>query len=166
MRTILSGGVTGQHSAWPSPGSTLDRGIGSIRESDMRWTGRILVVSLGLVAAASVWTRRAMRWGATPDEITSAGTCGDWLAGVPGLDVGTCNLLPVAGDLTPVGPPVVGAVRMVDAARRDEIIANITAGERLSALTDPAVAFELHAESRATKEYEQEVYRVDVDTTS
>ena len=53
----------------------------------MRWTGRILVVSLGLAAAVMVWTRRAMRWGATPEEIASAGTCGDWLAGVPGSRV-------------------------------------------------------------------------------
>jgi len=44
----------------------------------------ITAVSLGLLAAVVVWTRRAVRWGATPAEIASAGTGDDWFEGVVG----------------------------------------------------------------------------------
>jgi hypothetical protein len=44
----------------------------------------ITTVSLVLLAAVVVWTRRVVRWGATPAEIASAGTGDDWLDGVDG----------------------------------------------------------------------------------
>ncbi len=50
----------------------------------MRWIKIIDAVSLGLLAAVVVWTRRAMNWGATPEEIASAGAADEWFEGVPG----------------------------------------------------------------------------------
>jgi hypothetical protein len=44
------------------------------------FVGVVLVV----VAAVAVWTRRAVRWGATPAEISATGTGEDWFEGVPG----------------------------------------------------------------------------------
>jgi class 3 adenylate cyclase len=48
-----------------------------------------------------------------------------------GLDSGPTYLADIAGDLTIVGPPVVGAVRMVSAAAPYEILANVFLAERL-----------------------------------
>ena len=50
----------------------------------MRFIRIIIAVSLGLMALVAVWTRRAMRWGATPEEIASTGRGNDWFEGVPG----------------------------------------------------------------------------------
>jgi len=50
-----------------------------------------------------------------------------------GIDAGPCHVAPVAGDLTLVGPPIVGAVRMADAARRPyELLMNAFPGNRLT----------------------------------
>ena len=49
-----------------------------------------------------------------------------------GLDAGPGHLVQIAGELTVVGPPVVGAVRMVNAAAAREIVANVYLGEHLS----------------------------------
>ena len=49
-----------------------------------------------------------------------------------GLDAGPGFVVEIAGELTVVGPPVVGAVRMVSAASRpQEIFANVYLGEHL-----------------------------------
>ena len=49
-----------------------------------------------------------------------------------GLDAGPGFLVEIAGEVTLVGPPVVGAVRMVNAASRpQEIFANVYLGEHL-----------------------------------
>ncbi len=53
----------------------------------MRLIRVIVGVCLGLLAAVVVWTRRGMRWGATPEEIASTGTGDDWFEGVPGSRV-------------------------------------------------------------------------------
>lgn len=53
----------------------------------MRCIGIIAGVLLGLVAPVVVWTRRAMRWGTTPEEVASGGTGEDWFEGVPGSRV-------------------------------------------------------------------------------
>lgn len=53
----------------------------------MRRCRRSLVAAVAVVAAVVVWTRRAMRWGATPAEIASACTAEDWFDGVPGSRV-------------------------------------------------------------------------------
>jgi class 3 adenylate cyclase len=81
-----------------------------------------------------------------------------------GLDAGPGYLVQIAGELTVVGPPVVGAVRMVTAAELPrEIIANVFLGERLRDEQD-GVYEELGVtatrEYRPTKEYPkgQEVY--------
>ena len=81
-----------------------------------------------------------------------------------GLDAGPGYLVQIAGELTLVGPPVVGAVRMVTAADQPrEIIANVFLGERLRDEQD-GVYEELGVtatrEYRPTKEYPkgQEVY--------
>jgi class 3 adenylate cyclase len=81
-----------------------------------------------------------------------------------GLDAGPGYLVQIAGELTVVGPPVVGAVRMVTAASRPrEIIANVFLGEHLhdeQAGTYQALGMTATRESRPTKEYPrgQEVY--------
>jgi len=48
-----------------------------------------------------------------------------------GLDGGPGYLVEIANDMTIVGPPVVGAVRMVAAAEPNEVIANMYIGARL-----------------------------------
>lgn len=53
----------------------------------MRWIRIIIGVLLGVLACTAAWTRRAMRWGATLEEITSAGTGDGWFEGVPGSRV-------------------------------------------------------------------------------
>ncbi len=50
----------------------------------MRWITITLGVVMGMLAAAVGWSRRAMRWGATPEEIASASTADDWFDGVSG----------------------------------------------------------------------------------
>jgi class 3 adenylate cyclase len=81
-----------------------------------------------------------------------------------GLDAGPGHLVQIAGELTIVGPPVVGAVRMVTAAvHPKEIIANVYLGEHLSEQQDgvyQALGVTATREYRATKEYPkgQEVY--------
>src|SRR2546423_3493774 len=86
-----------------------------------------------------------------------------------GLDAGPGYLMKIADELTVVGPPVVGAVRMVTAAALpQEIVANVYLGERLRAGQDGAyVALGVTAsrEFRPTKEYPkgQEVYALTFD---
>jgi class 3 adenylate cyclase len=81
-----------------------------------------------------------------------------------GLDAGPGFLVEIAGELTIVGPPVVGAVRMVTAAARPkEIVANVFLGEHLHDEQDgiyAALGMSASRESRPTKEYPkgQEVY--------
>jgi class 3 adenylate cyclase len=81
-----------------------------------------------------------------------------------GLDAGPGYLVQIAGELTLVGPPVVGAVRMVTAAAKpQEIVANVHLGEHLhdeqSGIYE-ALGMTATRESRPTKEYPkgQEVY--------
>jgi class 3 adenylate cyclase len=81
-----------------------------------------------------------------------------------GLDAGPGYLVQIAGELTVVGPPVVGAVRMVNAATEArDLIANVFLGERLLEEQDGVYAelgVRASREQRATKEYPQgqEVY--------
>lgn len=81
-----------------------------------------------------------------------------------GLDAGPGYLVQIAGELTVVGSPVVGAVRMVTAAALPrEIIANVFLGERLRDGQDGIyreLGVTVNRESRPTKEYPrgQEVY--------
>jgi class 3 adenylate cyclase len=86
-----------------------------------------------------------------------------------GLDAGPGFLVEIAGELTVVGPPVVGAVRMVNAASRpQEIFANVYLGEHLHDEQDgiyQALGMTASRVSRPTKEYPkgQEVYRLTFD---
>jgi class 3 adenylate cyclase len=81
-----------------------------------------------------------------------------------GLDAGPGHLVKIADELTIVGPPVVGAVRMVTAATEpQEIVANVFLGERLRDQQDgayEALGVTVTREFRPTKEYPrgQEVY--------
>src|SRR5437763_10465301 len=81
-----------------------------------------------------------------------------------GLDAGPGYLVQIAGELTVVGPPVVGAVRMVTAAGLPrEIIANVYLGEHLhqeQVGVYEALGVTATREYRPTKEYPngQEVY--------
>ncbi len=81
-----------------------------------------------------------------------------------GLDAGPGYLVKIADELTVVGPPVVGAVRMVTAAALPrEIVANVFLGERLREGQDgayEALGVTVTREFRPTKEYPkgQEVY--------
>jgi class 3 adenylate cyclase len=81
-----------------------------------------------------------------------------------GLDAGPGYLVKIADELTVVGPPVVGAVRMVTAAAMpQEIVANVYLGERLRDGQDgvyEALGVTVTREFRPTKEYPkgQEVY--------
>ena len=86
-----------------------------------------------------------------------------------GLDAGPGHLVQIAGELTIVGPPVVGAVRMVTAAARPrEIIANVYLGEHLHEEQGgvyEALGVTATREYRPTKEYPkgQEVYSLTFD---
>jgi class 3 adenylate cyclase len=86
-----------------------------------------------------------------------------------GLDAGPGFLVEIASELTVVGPPVVGAVRMVNAASRpQEIFANVYLGEHLHDEQDgiyEALGMTATRVSRPTKEYPkgQEVYRLTFD---
>jgi class 3 adenylate cyclase len=88
-----------------------------------------------------------------------------------GLDAGPGFLVQIAGELTVVGPPVVGAVRMVTAAAGpQEIVANVYLGEHLHDEQDgiyEALGMTATRESRPTKEYPrgQEVYALTFDRT-
>jgi class 3 adenylate cyclase len=81
-----------------------------------------------------------------------------------GLDAGPGHLVQIAGELTVVGPPVVGAVRMVaTAAEPAEIMANVFLGDRLREQQEGVYAelgVSVTRERRPTKEYPngQEVY--------
>jgi class 3 adenylate cyclase len=81
-----------------------------------------------------------------------------------GLDAGPGYLVKIADELTIVGPPVVGSVRMVTAAATPkEIVANVYLGERLREGQDgvyEALGVKVNREFRPTKEYPrgQEVY--------
>jgi class 3 adenylate cyclase len=81
-----------------------------------------------------------------------------------GLDAGPGFLVEIAGELTVVGPPVVGAVRMVTAAAGPgEIVANVYLGEHFHGEQRgiyEALGMTATRESRPTKEYPrgQEVY--------
>ena len=86
-----------------------------------------------------------------------------------GLDAGPGYLVKIADELTVVGPPVVGAVRMVTAAALPkEIVANVFLGERLRDGQDAAyvaLGMTVTREFRPTKEYPkgQEVYALAFD---
>jgi class 3 adenylate cyclase len=81
-----------------------------------------------------------------------------------GLDAGPGYLVEIAGELTVVGSPVVGAVRMVTAATAPaEILANVFLGERLRAESEGVykqLGVIVTRDQRVTKEYPngQEVY--------
>jgi class 3 adenylate cyclase len=81
-----------------------------------------------------------------------------------GLDAGPGYLVKIADELTVVGSPVVGAVRMVTAAAAPwEIVANVYLGERLRDGQEgayEALGVTVTRELRPTKEYPkgQEVY--------
>lgn len=85
-----------------------------------------------------------------------------------GMDSGLVSLLRVAGDLTIVGPAVVGAVRMTSAATEaNETVANVSLGEFLSRNESLLrwhnnIPSEIRSEYRSTKEYPdgQEVYTI------
>lgn len=83
-----------------------------------------------------------------------------------GLDAGPGFLVEIAGELTVVGPPVVGAVRMVTAAAGPgEIVANVYLGEHLHDEQEgiyAALGMTATRDSRPTKEYPggQEVYAI------
>jgi len=86
-----------------------------------------------------------------------------------GLDAGPGCLVKIADELTVVGTPVVGAVRMVTAAALpQEIVANVFLGERLRDGQDgvyEALGVTVTREFRPTKEYPrgQEVYALTFD---
>jgi class 3 adenylate cyclase len=86
-----------------------------------------------------------------------------------GLDAGPGYLVKIADELTVVGSPVVGAVRMVTAAALpQEIIANVYLGERLHDGQEgvyEALGVTVSREVRPTKEYPrgQEVYALTFD---
>jgi class 3 adenylate cyclase len=94
--------------------------------------------------------------------------CRNFPAGVGlslGIDAGDAFMVTMAGDLTIVGPPVVGAVRMVNSAAEPwETICNVFLGDalfedRANLLSDYQI--EIRREYRKTKEYEeQEVYPI------
>ena len=81
-----------------------------------------------------------------------------------GLDAGPGYLVQIGGELTVVGPPVVGAVRMVTAATSPrEVVANVFLGERLRAEQEGVyrgLGVTVERDHRPTKEYPQgqEVY--------
>lgn len=82
-----------------------------------------------------------------------------------GIDGGYGQLVQIAGDLTVVGSPVVGAVRMVTAASEPgETVANVFLGEVLHKDPDGCLerGYRVEREFRPTKEYRegQEVYSV------
>ncbi len=81
-----------------------------------------------------------------------------------GLDSGSCRVAMVGTDLTVLGSPVVGAVRLVGAARSGELLVNVHLGEALTRgfLTYPGL--KVRRTVVETKEYKegQEAYLVDL----
>lgn len=79
-----------------------------------------------------------------------------------GIDAGPAYVAEVGGDVTIVGEPVVGAVRMVSAAGAWECLANVFVGERLYERRGREEAIRgVRRECRPTKEYQEaEVYRL------
>ena len=79
-----------------------------------------------------------------------------------GIDSGPTQLVEVAGSLTVVGSPVVGAVRMVSAAQSTETLCNVCLGDMLyrdRAKFMQRSRIKICREYRQTKEYpSQEVY--------
>ena len=53
------------------------------RKGEMRCSRALIGFAAALSAVAVGWTRRAMRWGATPEEIRSQSTGDDWFEGTP-----------------------------------------------------------------------------------
>ena len=85
-----------------------------------------------------------------------------------GLDAGPGYLVTIADELTVVGPPVVGAVRMVTASAPKEVVANVFLGERIrdeQVGAYEALGVRVAREFRPTKEYPrgQEVYALTFD---
>jgi class 3 adenylate cyclase len=75
-----------------------------------------------------------------------------------GVDSGPVYLVTVAGELTVVGLPVVGAVRMVDAAQPYEVVVNAQLGQKFAGAARDALRqkqFTITAEHRQSKEYSQ-----------
>ena len=82
-----------------------------------------------------------------------------------GIDSGSAVMVTMAGDLTVVGPPVVGAVRMVDVAVKPwETVCNVFPGDALFENRENLLSehqIEIWREYRKTKEYdEQEIYPI------
>lgn len=82
-----------------------------------------------------------------------------------GLDQGDCAIYSVADDVTLLGPAVVGATRMVEAARARETIVNVTMGVAMVNDAEELAKYGvlINREVRATKEFPanmggQEVY--------
>jgi class 3 adenylate cyclase len=81
-----------------------------------------------------------------------------------GLDSGTCRMAMVGTDLTVLGTPVVGAVRMVSAAQSGQLLVNVHFGEALTRgfLTWPGLrATRTIVETKEYKEG-QEAYSVEI----
>jgi class 3 adenylate cyclase len=87
-----------------------------------------------------------------------------------GIDAGPCYLLPIAGDLTVVGSPIVGAVRMNSACEAYQLMLNSFAGSRLlegecskNCQLSPDLSYRISLDSVDTKEYPdgQTAYRID-----
>jgi len=70
-----------------------------------------------------------------------------------GIDSGRCAMEVVAGDFTIIGHPVVGAVRMVDAARRGETLCNVRTGLMLQREPSVEGMIQVKRTSVKTKEY-------------
>jgi class 3 adenylate cyclase len=77
-----------------------------------------------------------------------------------GVDAGPCYLTPIVGDLTIIGSPIVGAVRMCDSCPPYHLLLNAYPGSRLlegmssscSRLSDD-LAYQVTATTVVTKEY-------------
>lgn len=79
-----------------------------------------------------------------------------------GIDAGPCYLTPIVGDLTIIGSPIVGAVRMCETCPPYHLILNAYPGSRLlEGMTTVCgrlsedLAYQVEAKSIATKEYPQ-----------
>lgn len=77
-----------------------------------------------------------------------------------GVDAGPCYLTPIVGDLTIIGSPIVGSVRMCDTCPPYHLLLNAYPGSRLqegmtssSGRLSDDIAYQLQAKTVATKEY-------------
>lgn len=70
----------------------------------MRWITITVGLLVGVLAAVAVWTRRAVEWGATPEEIASASTADDWFDGVSGSRLRLTRAIPVKAPPETVWP--------------------------------------------------------------